>query len=317
VSPSPLPGFVARDAGMLRLLELAARAAGRAASVLVTGESGAGKSHLARCMHDLGRGADRPFVIIDCGNIPEGLVENELFGHEAGAYSGATGRRPGKFEAADGGTALLDRVTELPLEAQGKLLRVLQERAFERVGGQQTIRVDVTVMATAGDDVADLVGKRLFREDLYYRLDVVHFAVPPLRERPDDVEPLAELFLDRVSQRTGSPLRLAPDAAPLLRRHSWPGNVRELQNALERAAVVAPGPLLGAADLEPALGSGPASPSRAIAELASAKLSLEAVERLYIARILESVGGRVGEAAGILGIHRKTLLDKRKRYGLR
>ena len=316
MSPSPLPGFVARDEAMLRLLELAARAAGRATSVFVTGESGAGKSHLARSMHDAGRGPDLPFVIIDCGNIPEGLVENELFGHEAGAYSGASGRRPGKFESADGGTALLDRVTELPLETQGKLLRVLQERAFERVGGQATIHVDLTVIATAGDDVGDLVGKRLFREDLFYRLDVVHFAVPPLRERPDDIEPLAELFLDRFAARTGTPLRLSADALPILKRHSWPGNVRELQNALERAAVAASGPLLREGDIEPALRTGAAAPSRAIAELAASRMSLEAVEKLYLARVLESVGGRVGEAAAILGIHRKTLLDKRKRYGL-
>jgi DNA-binding NtrC family response regulator len=315
MTESPLPGFVARDPGMLRLLELARRAAGRAASVLATGESGAGKSHLARCMHDEGK-PDRPFVIIDCGNIPEGLAENELFGHEAGAYSGAATRRAGKFESADGGTALLDRVTELPLEIQGKLLRVLQERAFERVGGQQTVRVDVTIVATAGDDLPELVRRRLFREDLYYRLHVVHLAVPPLRERPLDVAPLARHFLERLGQRTGIPLALGGDALELLERHSWPGNVRELQNAVERAAVVAQGTVLSARDVEPALGVAATAPTRAIAELAAAKLSLQDIEKLYLQRVMESVGGRVGDAAEILGIHRKTLLEKRKKYGL-
>jgi DNA-binding NtrC family response regulator len=301
---------------MRRLAAMAARAAGRATSVLISGESGVGKSHLARCMHDASRGAAAPFVIIDCGNLPEGLAENELFGHEAGAYSGATSRQPGKFEAADGGSVLLDRVAELAPDVQGKLLRVLQERSFERVGGQATVRVDVVVLATAGPDMRERVSQRMFREDLFYRLHVVHFEMPPLRERPEDVAPLARLFLERCAARTGRPLELGADALEALARHSWPGNVRELQNVVERAATLGDRSVIRAADLEPSLAPAARSPTRAIADLAEGRLALEEVEKLYIERVLEAVGGRIGVAAGILGIHRKTLLEKRKRYGL-
>jgi len=311
-----LPGFLAEDPATKRLAELAVRAAGRAPSVLITGESGAGKSHLARCMHDVARGADAPFIIIDCGNLPEGLAENEMFGHEVGAFSGATSRQAGKFEAAHSGTVLLDRVTELALDVQGKLLRVLQERCFERVGGQVTVRVDVLVLATAGPDIKDLVARRLFREDLFYRLHVVHFEVPALRERPADARALAALFLARCSERMGRSLALAPEAMDLLVRHSWPGNVRELQNVLERAAALSDGSVLGHAEIEAAMGASPSSPERAIAELAEARLSLDEIEKRYITRVLRLVGGRIGEAAGILGIHRKTLLEKRRRHGL-
>ncbi len=311
-----LPGYVAQDPRMRELAQMAARAAGRAASVLITGESGVGKSHLARCMHDAARGADAPFVIIDCGNIPEGLADNELFGHEAGAYSGATSRQAGKFEVAHLGTAVLDRVAELPADIQGKLLRVLQERAFERVGGQATVRVDFTVIAIAGPDLRELVARRLFREDLFYRLHVVHFELPPLRERPDDILPLAALFAERLSRRTGRSLRLADSARVALVAHGWPGNVRELQNVLERAAMISPRDEIAAEVLALAATRRRPSPERAIGELADASLRLDEIEKLYIAKVMGLVEGRVGEAAAILGIHRKTLLDKRKKYGL-
>lgn len=311
-----LPGFTSAAPSTARVAELARRAASRATAVLITGESGVGKSHLARCLADVARGPNAPFVIIDCANVPEGLAENELFGHEAGAYSGAATRAPGKFEAASGGTALLDRVTELPFEVQGKLLRVIQERAFERVGGQETVRVDIVLIATAGADLEDLVSKRLFREDLFYRLNVVRLELPPLRERLEDVAPLTGLFLERCASRTGRRLRLTEDAAQFLQSQSWLGNVRELQNVVERAAALATGDELTRADVEPVLAPMRRSPQRAIAELATAKLGLEEIERLYIARVLADAGGRVGKAAEILGIHRKTLLDKRKRYGL-
>jgi DNA-binding NtrC family response regulator len=311
-----LPGFACRSAAARKLADMARRAAARATAVLVTGESGVGKSHLARCIHDLARGPGAPFVIIDCANLPEGLAENELFGHEVGAYSGATTRQPGKFEAADHGTALLDRASDLPPDVQGKLLRVLQERSFERVGGQVTVRVDILVIATAGPDLADLVARRLFREDLYYRLHVVHLEVPPLRERPEDIGMLAELFLERCAVRTGRSLSFEAQAVALLERQSWMGNVRELQNVVERAAILAEAGVISSEDLEPALVSLPRSPQRAIAELAEARLPFAEIERLYIERVLAQVGGRVGQAAEILGIHRKTLLEKRKRYGL-
>ena len=312
-----LPGFACRAPASRRVAEMARKAAKRATAVLITGESGVGKSHLARCLHDVARGSSAPFVIIDCANLPEGLAENELFGHEAGAYSGAATRQPGKFEAAHGGTALLDRVFELPAEVQGKLLRVLQERSFERVGGQSTVEVDILVVATAGQDLPELVARKLFREDLYYRLHVVNLELPPLRERVEDVPLLAELFLERCAARTGRQLTLDPSAMGLLERQAWLGNVRELQNVVERAAILCESGVVTRAALEPALISVPRSPQRAIAELAQARLTLDEIERLYVERVLHEVGGRVGQAASILGIHRKTLLDKRKRHGLK
>ena len=310
-----LPGFVSRSRAGRALAELAARAAGRATSVLVTGESGAGKSHLARAMHAAGRGAAAPFVIIDCANLPEALAENELFGHEAGAFSGAETRQAGKFEVAHGGTVLLDRVSDLPPEVQGKLLRVLQERAFERVGGRVTVSVDVTVIATASEDLAELVRRGAFRDDLFWRLDVVHLQVPPLRDRPEDVRALAELFAERVGTRVGRPCHLSDAAMHVLEAQSWPGNVRELQNVIERTVTLKDVEVIQPADLALEAG-GHRSPDRAVADLADQRLSLEELERLYIVRVLRNLGGKIGRAAEVLGIHRKTLLEKRKRYGI-
>jgi DNA-binding NtrC family response regulator len=311
-----LPGFLACDPRTKGLVELACRAATRAPSVLVTGESGTGKSRLARAMHDLARGPAAPFVIVDCAGLPEELAENELFGHEAGAYSGATSRQAGKFETAHGGTVVLDRIAELPLEMQGKLLRVLQDRELERVGGHVTIRVDVLVLATSSQELLPLVREGRFREDLFYRLDVVHLVVPPLRDRPGDVLPLAELFLRRCAERLSRALDLPPAAARVLQAQPWPGNVRQLENLLERVAVSTDAAEIRPSDLEAALEVAAPSPDRAVAELASSRLRLDQLERLYVQRVIEGVGGRLGEAARVLGIHRKTLLEKRKRWGL-
>jgi DNA-binding NtrC family response regulator len=309
-------GFLATDPATRRLVEVAARAAARASSILVTGESGVGKSRLARAMHDSTRGTAAPFVVIDCAALPEGLAENELFGHEAGAYSGADSRRAGKFEAASGGTVLLDRVSDLPLDVQRKLLRVLEERAFERLGGQETVEVDVNVIATSTDDLGALVHEKRFREDLFYRLDVVHVEVPPLRERPRDVAALARHFAEREAERAGTAASLSERALRCLEARSWPGNVRELQNAVERAVALAAGGDVLEEHVAPGGDLRPRSAERAIAELSDMRLSLEQVETLYIARVIAACGGRIGRAAAVLGIHRKTLLEKRKRHGL-
>lgn len=309
-----LPGFVAASPASRHVARLAERASRRASSVLVTGESGVGKSQLARSMHDHARGGE-PFVIIDCGNLPESLVENELFGHEAGAFSGATERRPGKFEAAGQGTALLDRVTDLSARVQGSLLRVLQERVFERVGGHESIEVRAQVIATAAEDLGERVRRGLFREDLYYRLHVVHLEIAPLRERPEDVPALAAELLGRLGRRLGRPLELGDDALDLLEGHRWPGNVRELANALERAATLSERSVLTREELAPTLEAPSARPERAVEQLADAGLSLEELERRYVGAVLRR-HERFRDAAKVLGIHRKTLLEKRRRHGL-
>jgi DNA-binding NtrC family response regulator len=295
------------------LTQLALRAAKRATTILITGETGTGKARLARSMHEAGSGPDAPFVVISCASLPEGLAESELFGHEADAFSGAAGRRAGRFELAQGGSVLLERVEDLPPAVQGKLLRVLQERTFERVGGNRSLRMDARVIATSAASLSDLVADGRFREDLYWRLDVVHLQVPPLRDRPEDVAELARAACEDVAEGR---CRLSKEGVALLERQLWPGNVRQLRNVLERAAALAEAQRLGPDELEAALAETRGSPDRAIAELAAAGLSLSEIEALYIRRVLQQTGGRIGRAAGILGIHRKTLLDKRKRHGL-
>ncbi len=312
-SDAGLPGWVAVSPASRRLAELAARAAQRAATVLVTGETGSGKGRLARAIHDAGSGPDAPFIVISCASLPEGLAESELFGHEADAFSGATGRRAGRFELAKGGTVLLERVEDLPPAVQGKLLRVLQERTFERVGGSRSLRVDARVMATSSADLSELVAEGSFREDLYWRLDVVHLQVPALRDRVEDV---AELALIACKEAAQGRCRLSKEGIAFLERQPWPGNVRQLRNVVERAATLAETSRLGPDEFEAALAGTRSSPDRAIAELAAHGLSLSEIEALYIRRVLQQTGGRIGRAAGILGIHRKTLLDKRKRHGL-
>ena len=312
----PLPGWVAAAPASLRLAELAARAAQRAGTVLITGETGTGKARLARAIHEAGSGPEAPFVVIPCGALPEGLAESELFGHEADAFSGAAGAKPGRFELAAGGTVLLDRVEDLPLTVQGKLLRVLQERVVERVGGRRPIRIDARVVATSSADLRELVSRGSFREDLFWRLEVVHLRVPPLRERVEDVRALAEVFARDAGAEGGRPCALTPAGCAFLESRPWPGNARQLRNTILRAAALGDGEPLGPAELEAALASPTTGPENAVAELAALGLSLREIEELYIRRVLQQTGGRIGRAAELLGIHRKTLLDKRKRYGI-
>lgn len=312
-SGSGLPGWVAVAPASRRLAQLAARAAGRASTVLISGETGTGKARLARAIHEAGSGPEAPFVVISCASLPEGLAESELFGHEADAFSGAVGRRAGRFELAQGGTVLLERVEDLPPAVQGKLLRVLQERTFERVGGSRSLKMDARVIATSSETLSELVAAGSFREDLYWRLDVVHLQVPPLRDRPEDI---AELARAACRESAAADCRLTKEAVALLERQLWPGNVRQLRNVVERAAALAESSQLGPEELEAALTQTRSSPDRAIAELAARGLTLSEIEALYIRRVLQQTGGRIGRTADILGIHRKTLLDKRKRHGL-
>jgi transcriptional regulator with PAS, ATPase and Fis domain len=289
------------------------RAAGTDATVLVLGESGTGKELMARALHQLSPRAAGPFVAINCAAIPEALLENELFGHEKGAFTGAAARKIGKAEIAHRGTLFLDEIGDLPLLLQGKILRLVQERQFERVGGLQTIRVDVRVVAATNRDLREAVRRKEFREDLFFRLSVFPVEIPPLRRRRGDVVPLAEAFLQRFAREMGRKgLRLSEAARRALLDHSWPGNVRELQNCLERAAILAEGVVIEPDHLRlvPPPSAGPAlgdvldltGPLGEVARRAAARAEEEA-----IALALKETGGDRTAAAERLGISLTTL----------
>jgi DNA-binding NtrC family response regulator len=289
-------------------------------TVLLLGESGTGKELFARALHQLSPRAAKPFVALNCAAIPEMLLENELFGHERGAFTGADARRPGKFELAHGGTLFLDEIGELPAGAQSKLLRVLEERVVERLGGSGGVPVNVRVVAASNRDLEAAAGRNEFRRDLYYRLAVCPIRIPALRERGEDVVLMAEHFLDRFRRELRKPqLKLAPAAVSALRAHAWPGNVRELQNALERAALLNDGEL-SAADLGLAANiRSAASGESAVAGDSLPQASARAVttvERAKIEATLRECKWNKSAAAQRLGISYKTLLNKIHAYGL-
>jgi DNA-binding NtrC family response regulator len=317
-------GIVARSQAMRRVLELARRVAAVDSTVLLTGESGVGKERLARFIHARSERTAGPFVAINCGALPESLLESELFGHAKGAFTGATRDRAGLFEAAHGGTLLLDEIGEVPPPLQVRLLRVLQEREVRRLGENHDRRVDVRVIAATHRDLAAEVAAGRFREDLFYRLGVLSLAIPPLRERPDDVLPLARLKLLETAARFGRDVRgFTPAAAHRLLAYAWPGNVRELHNAIERAVVFAESDHIDAEDLpEPTRSITPApsgSPSSAppIAPSTNPEdQTLAAIERAHILAVLEASAGNRAEAARRLGIGSATLFRKLKQYGV-
>jgi len=307
-------GIVARSPAMRRVLELAARVAAVDSTVLLSGESGVGKERLARFIHARSERTAGPFVAINCGALPDTLLESELFGHARGAFTGATRDRAGLFEAAHGGTLLLDEIGEVPPTLQVRLLRVLQEREVRRLGENHDRRVNVRVIAATHRDLRAEVAAGRFREDLFYRLGALSLAIPPLRERPDDILPLARLALLATATRFGRSVRgFTPAAARRLLACAWPGNVRELHNAVERAVVFAEGERIDVADL-PA--PAPAVPAGADARpRAAAGATLEAVERAHILATLADAGGNRAEAARRLGIGTATLFRKLKQYG--
>lgn len=312
-SPSSRIEWLAADPASIRVLELARKVAAAPSTVLITGESGAGKDQLARLIHDLGPRRDAPFLKIDCASLPPELVESELFGHERGAFTGAVERKLGRLEMARGGTIVLDEVAALAPAVQSKLLRVLEERAFERLGGTETLKIDARLIALTNTDLPRAVAAGRFREDLYFRLNVVTISVPPLRERPRDIIPLAESILARLGAVHGrAHARLSDDARGALEVYGWPGNVRELKNAIERALVFAQRDELAPADFPDPIRAASASATADGAGL----LSLEEIERAAIRATLEATRYKIARSAEILGISRKTLLEKRKKYKL-
>ena len=313
--PTPDDALVGVSPAMALVRDRIDRVAPTAASVLVRGETGTGKELVARTLHRRSPRAAGPFVAFNGGAVAEGLAESELFGHEKGAFTGADRRRVGRFELADGGTLFLDEVGELAPALQVKLLRVLQERRFERVGGTATVEVDVRVVAATHRDLERWVRDGRFREDLYYRLNVVTIEVPPLRDRPDDVPVLAGLFLARYGTRPGAPHpRLAPESLAALQAQPWPGNVRELENTLHRACILARGEELTVEDLDLKDASGGTSSEASAVDL---RATLARVERELLERAVREHGGNLSAAGRALGVERNLLRYKLRKHGLR
>ena len=303
--------WVTEDPASQHVLEIAGKVADTSTTVLITGESGTGKDQLARWIHEAGPRRDAPYLKIDCASLPSELVESELFGHERGAFTGAEARKPGRMELAEDGTIVLDEVVALAPAVQSKLLRVLEERKFERLGGTETLEMNARLVALTNADLERAVRGGYFREDLYFRLNVLVIKVPPLRERPQDIRPLAVYFVNRLAPVHGHAGAIIDDGAmQALEVYDWPGNVRELKNVIERALVFATGTILKREDFPSALQATSDAPSHSHLQ------SLEEMEKEAVRATLEATHYKIARAAEILGISRKTLLEKRKKYGL-
>lgn len=307
--------IIGDSAKMQQLYRTISKVARTDSSVIIYGESGTGKELVARAIHKAGPRAQNPFIRVNCGALAEGVLESELFGHEKGAFTGALRRKKGRFELADLGTIFLDEIGDLPLATQVKLLRVLQEREFERVGGEETLTVDVRVIAATNRDLKKLVDEKSFREDLYYRLHIIPVYLPPLRERREDIPVLANHFIGRITAKLGlKKITLSADALAALQKYDWPGNVRELENILERAAVLADNAEIKASDL-PFLTPKASAPSFEM-ETLDLNAALAQVEKMAIVKALEKANGAKAEAARILGIKTGALYYKLEKYGL-
>jgi DNA-binding NtrC family response regulator len=317
--------LIAADPAMKQVVALADQIAASDASILITGESGAGKEVIARYVHKKSRRKDKPFIAVNCAAIPENLLESELFGHEKGAFTGAVARRIGKFEEADGGTLLLDEISEMDLRLQSKLLRALQERVIDRVGGGKPVPVNIRVLATSNRDLSALSRAGDFREDLLYRLNVVNLRIPPLRERKDDLAALAQFFIDKYARANGrAARRLSREALQQVMAHAWPGNVRELENAMHRAVLLANGEDVGADAIRSPDGApvgargrdglGAAIEAGQAAARALVGRTVADVEQDLILETLTHCLGNRTHAAHILGISIRTLRNKLKQY---
>ena len=318
--------MIYRDDSMAKVVKLAQQIAGSDASVLITGESGTGKEVLARFVHGRSNRSKKPFITVNCAAIPENLLESELFGHEKGAFTGAVARRIGKFEEANGGTLLLDEISEMEVRLQAKLLRAIQERVIDRVGGNRPVPVDIRIIATSNRNLTETVREGKFREDLLFRLNVVNLKIPPLRERPADIGELAHHFIRKYSQANGLPLRpLSTEARRALSTNRWPGNVRELENTLHRAVLLSSGAEIGVdgilspdgARLDQVRGTDVAAHAAIAAEQVTRNLvgrTVAEVERDLILETLKHCLGNRTHAANILGISIRTLRNKLNEY---
>jgi transcriptional regulator with PAS, ATPase and Fis domain len=293
-----------------------ALAADSDATVLVRGESGTGKELVARALHRASKRAEKSFIAVNCAALPETLLEAELFGAEKGAYTGAVARRVGRFELASGGTLLLDEIGDVPAAIQAKLLRVLEQKSFERLGGTETIKSDCRLVAATNQNLEEMVKQGKFRDDLYYRLNVIQIVLPPLRERPEDILPLIDSCIKRFNRGRRDPVTgITAAAKDALLSYHWPGNVRELLNAVERACVLARGDVLDASDF-PLGSSGKTGEGAGATSVDSPTLALAEVEKRHILRALQYHQWALAQSAESLGIHRNTLRLKMKEYGI-
>ena len=319
--PGPVPGLIGTSASMQKIYKLVGQVARSDATVLLVGESGTGKELIARAIYANSPRAARPYVAINCAAIPDTLLESELFGHERGAFTGALTQRIGKFERADGGTIFLDEIGDMPLALQAKLLRILQNGEFQRLGGDQTLRTRVRVIAATNKDLAGMVREKNFREDLFYRLNVVMIQLPPLRERAEDILPLAEYFLQRDGKEKR--LRFSGSARQALQSHRWPGNVRELENAVQRAVVCATSDTIEPKDLSAELGGMSPAPGgtrdwwSTLKESVQGQDLLGAAEKMLVEKALQEAGGNVQKAAAILGVTRAALRTRIQRHRIK
>jgi two-component system, NtrC family, response regulator len=311
--------IIGKSRPMLQIYDLVNKVAQSKASVLITGPSGTGKELIAKAIHYEGPRRERPFISVNCGALTETLLESELFGHEKGAFTGAVALKKGRFELADGGTLFLDEVGDMPPPLQVKLLRVLQEMEFERVGGTKTIKVDVRVLSASNRILKEDVTNEVFREDLYYRLNVIHIDVPPLRERMEDIRLLVKHFIEKYSKEAGKEdIELSPEAWKALYAHPWPGNVRELENVIERAVVLNSGGVIELKDLPAEFSQNPEEldMERFISPDAHLQTTLEKIEEKMIRRALRHAGNIQSRAAEKLGITKSLIQHKMKKYNI-
>jgi DNA-binding NtrC family response regulator len=304
--------IIGKSKAIQAVLSTVSRVAKTKSTVLIRGETGTGKELVARSIHALGDRSEQPFIPVSCAALAESLLESELFGHEKGAFTGAIRRREGRFELANGGTLFLDEVGDIPLETQVKILRVIESQEFERLGGKETLKVDVRMIAATNQDLEEKIKEKTFREDLYYRLNVISIFIPPLRERKEDVLVLVDHFLDKANRKCGKTVEgITPAVKDLILSYDWPGNVRELENVIERGVVLSRTNVIDKDDL-PYFGLAGGTADEATATLRS----LKDVERVHILKILDHADWNLNKTADILGIHRNTLRLKMKEYGI-
>ncbi len=312
--------IVGRSSAMQRIFEVVERAAPTDATVFIQGESGTGKELVAREIHRRSGRADMPFVAINCAALPDSLIESELFGHEKGAFTGAVARRRGKFEIADGGTLFLDEIGDMAPATQSKILRVLEERQFEPLGSAQSVNVDVRIVCATHRDLTQAIAASQFRQDLYYRIHVIHLELPPLRERREDIEPLLDFFGRAFAEKYRIEWRgFTPAALARLADYPWPGNVRELRNAVERCVVLSVKGSIDVGDLPGEFAAGPEQPATAGSDFQHLTYddARAAFERNYLLQVIERHGGNISQAASAIGLHRQTLQYKLKQLGIR